>query len=108
MKTSDEMRDLLDALNKEKEKLSKDTQKALELSQKEYDENSKIPKEEFKEYSILQSKAEHVWVEAREKSDFSLFAPYLKQLIDFNKRFIQYWGVKKHHMMCCSIIMSRI
>ncbi len=95
MKTSDEMRDLLDALNKEKEKLSKDTQKALELSQKEYDENSKIPKEEFKEYSILQSKAEHVWVEAREKSDFSLFAPYLKQLIDFNKRFIQYWGVKK-------------
>lgn len=45
---------------------------------------------------ILCSKAETAWEEAKGKSDFSLFSPYLEQLIEFNKRFITYWGYQEH------------
>ena len=54
----------------------------------------KIPADEYKEYVILQSKAESIWQEAKEKSDFALFLPYLKQIIDYQKKFVKYWGIK--------------
>lgn len=68
----------------------------MELAKKEYEENKKIPEAEYKEYVILCSKAETAWEEAKGKSDFSLFSPYLEQLIEFNKRFITYWGYQEH------------
>lgn len=42
----------------------------------------------------MQTEAENVWEEAREKSDFAMFKPYLEKLVDFNKKFIEYWGYK--------------
>lgn len=59
---------------------------------KEYERNKKIPADEYKEYVILQAKAESVWEEAKAKADFSLFRPYLEKLVAFNKKFIGYWG----------------
>lgn len=32
--------------------------------------------------------------EAKAKSDFELFRPYLEKLVEMNKRFIGYWGYK--------------
>ncbi|MEC0831160.1 carboxypeptidase M32, partial [Bacillus atrophaeus] len=96
MKTSKRMKELLDALYEKFEELPEDTKKAAEWAKKDYEENSKIPEKEYKEYVVLSSKAETVWEDAKEQSDFSLFAPYLKQLIEYNKRFITYWGYEGH------------
>jgi carboxypeptidase Taq len=41
---------------------------------------------------VLQSKAESVWEDARAQSDFSMFEPYLEKIVDFKKRFVNYWG----------------
>jgi carboxypeptidase Taq len=73
-------------------KLNPVTQKAVELLKKEYHKNKVIPPKEYQEYVILCSKAESVWEEAKAKSDFRLFAPYLKRLVDYNKKLITYWG----------------
>ncbi|MBU8879029.1 carboxypeptidase M32 [Bacillus sp. FJAT-29790] len=72
--------------------LSEVTKKTLQECKKEYDRNKKIPADEYKEYVILQSKAESVWEEARAKSDFEMFRPYLEKLVEKTKRFIGYWG----------------
>lgn len=96
IQTSDRMKALIDALYERFDDLSDDTKKAVELAKKEYEENKKIPEAEYKEYVILCSKAETAWEEAKGKSDFSLFSPYLEQLIEFNKRFITYWGYQEH------------
>ncbi|MCY8328748.1 carboxypeptidase [Bacillus spizizenii] len=96
IQTSDRMKELIDALYERFDDLSEDTKKAVELAKKEYEENKKIPEAEYKEYVILCSKAETAWEEAKGKSDFSLFSPYLEQLIEFNKRFITYWGYQEH------------
>ena len=58
----------------------------------EFDRMSKIPADEYKEYVQLQSKAESIWEEAKDKADYQLFRPYLEQLIETNKTFIRYWG----------------
>lgn len=72
--------------------ISEITKKTIEYCKKEYDRNKKIPAEEYKEYVILQSKAESIWEEAKAKSDFEMFRPYLEKLVETNKRFITYWG----------------
>ncbi|PLR82704.1 MULTISPECIES: carboxypeptidase M32 [Bacillus] len=91
MSTSEEMAAYIAKLSST-EQLSEVTAKILEESKKDYDRNKKIPAGEYKEYVILQSKAESVWEEAKAKSDFSMFLPFLNKLVETNKRFINYWG----------------
>ncbi|MDR7072466.1 carboxypeptidase M32 [Fictibacillus barbaricus] len=94
MSTSEEMKAYIEELSKPEvqDTLSDVTKKTLEDVKKDFERNAKIPPAEFKEYVILQSKAESVWEEAKGKSDFSLFQPYLEKLVEFNKKFIGYWG----------------
>ncbi|WP_044336406.1 carboxypeptidase M32 [Rossellomorea aquimaris] len=92
MSTSNEMAAYLAKLTPVLDQLDETTQKLLEECQKEYDRNKKIPASEYREYVVLQSKAEGVWEEAKEKADFTMFQPYLEKLVAFTKRFIDYWG----------------
>lgn len=94
MSTSSEMKEYIDRLSEQSAQgsISEITKKSLEECKKEYDRNTKIPAKEYKEYVILQSNAESVWEEARAKSDFSMFQPYLEKIVDYTKRFIGYWG----------------
>lgn len=94
MSTSEEMATYIAELTGNESILSEITLKTLLECKKEYDLNKKIPAEEYKEYVILQSKAESVWEEAKAKSDFDMFRPYLEKLVAMTKRFIQYWGYK--------------
>ncbi len=91
MSTSEEMASYIARLSNEPS-LSEITRKTLEECRKDYDRNKKIPAEEYREYVILQSKAETVWEEAKAKSDFEMFRPYLEKLVEMTKRFIGYWG----------------
>lgn len=70
------------------------TRSMVENAKKNYDQTMKIPENRYKEYVITTSKSEAAWEEAKSKSDFSIFKPYLKQMIEFNKEFIGYWGYK--------------
>ncbi|MEW9049885.1 MAG: carboxypeptidase M32 [Neobacillus sp.] len=90
MSTSEEMAAYIAKLSKEN--LSETTYKILEECKKEYERNKKIPADEYKEYVILQSKAESIWEEAKANSDFELFRPYLEKLVEMTKRFVDYWG----------------
>lgn len=94
MLVSEQMNEYLTTLAKEEnyKQLDAVTKKAVDLLKKEYHKNKVIPPNEYQEYVILCSKAEAVWEEAKEKSDFHLFAPYLKKLVEYNKKLITYWG----------------
>lgn len=90
MSVSDEMKSYIDALSGEN--VSEITKKSVAECKKEYDRNAKIPAKEFREFVVLQSKAESIWEEARAKSDFPMFQPYLEKIVEFKKRFVDYWG----------------
>lgn len=94
LKTSDEMKELIDQLKTE------DTtpviKKAVEQAERDYNKFRSIPAEELTEFVTLSSKSEMVWQEAREKGDFSLLQPYLEKLVDFNKKIASYRGYENN------------
>ncbi|MBB6452254.1 carboxypeptidase Taq [Salirhabdus euzebyi] len=94
MSTSDKMKQFISELkgNTEDEIIHKSV---LEC-EKDYERNAKIPDDEYKAYVMLQAEAESVWEEAREKSDFAMFQPYLEKLVDYNIKFANYWGYEKN------------
>ncbi|MDQ0483308.1 carboxypeptidase M32 [Guptibacillus hwajinpoensis] len=98
MSVSNEMKRFLEELTKEdvQNNLSDRTRKTVEECRKEYDRNIKIPAEEYSEYVILSSKAETVWEEAKEQSNFEMFRPYLEKLVAFNQKFVEYWGYEEN------------
>lgn len=94
LETSERIKYFIDTL---KDKTNDNVlQQALQDCEETFERNKKIPLEENKEFVMLQSKAESVWQEAREKDDFSLFQPYLEQLVEFKKKFAAYWGYEDH------------
>lgn len=82
----------IDDLTTEEASLSETTNKMVQECKKEFERNKKIPADEFKEFVILQSRSESAWEEAREKADFSLFQPYLEQIVAYTRKFVEYWG----------------
>ncbi|WP_394187858.1 carboxypeptidase M32 [Paenisporosarcina quisquiliarum] len=97
MRTSPELEKMLIELEKDFDSLDEITKKSYEEAKKEFDMSKKIPPKEYKDYVILISKGETVWEEAKDKNDFDMFLPYLKDIVETNKRFVNYWGVKDNN-----------
>lgn len=64
----------------------------VKVMQHDYERAVKIPNKLVREESSATSMAKHAWMEARKKSDFSLFAPHLEKLLNFAHRRAQLWG----------------
>jgi len=60
------------------------------------DRISKIPMNEYREYIELTSKATVAWEEAKSEADFEMFAPYLKEIIEYKRKFADYFGYDDH------------
>jgi len=96
LSTSDEMGELLSRLSAPGtlETLGKIDRRLVEVCLKEYERNRKIPPALYREYVVLTSQAESAWETAKENDDFQGFVPYLEQIIDYNRQFIELWGAK--------------
>jgi carboxypeptidase Taq len=61
-----------------------------------YDRSTKIPASFVETWAKQRSKAQAVWIEARQKNDFNLFAPELKKVFDLSRQYADYLGYKEH------------
>ena len=50
----------------------------------------KIPSNEYQAYQELKMKSQRAWQEAKEKNDYQIFKPYLKEVVETEKRFAGY------------------
>ena len=57
-----------------------------------YDRRTKLPKDFVEEEAKLNSKAQQVWAEARKKSDFAMFAPYLEKVLATQRKKADLYG----------------
>jgi len=96
MAISDKMKDFLDALGPELDSLDEITRATYRKCKRDYDSMAKIPPEEFREYAETCALAENCWEDAKERSDYKSFAPWLKKIVEFNKKFIGYRGYTGH------------
>lgn len=89
---NDDVRKLLKKLqeDKEQEELT-DTEKAIvkELG-KTYEQLESIPPEEYRAFNELTPVANRKWMKARKDNRYEDFAPYLKKIIEFKKKFAGY------------------
>ncbi|PPK43904.1 carboxypeptidase M32 [Clostridium algidicarnis] len=95
LSTSDKVKEFIDYFEGV-EGLDDISSSMIENLKKEYEKTKKIPSDRHKEYTILASKSEVAWEEAKDKSDFEIFKPYLQKVVDFKDEFINYWGYDKN------------
>ncbi|MEW8957387.1 carboxypeptidase M32, partial [Clostridium sp.] len=89
LETSPKLKELIDFFEKE-EGLDEITKAMIKQIRKSYDRMTKIPGEKNREWVISTSKSESAWEEAKDKGDFDLFKPHLKEMIDIAKEYSQY------------------
>ena len=71
------------------------TRRQVEELTRDYRMQSKIPVEEYMEYSILLNGAQAVWQKAKVEDDFEAFRPFLEKIVEFNVRFAGYFNPDK-------------
>ena len=87
--TDKEAVSLLGFLREHADELDADTLRRVELREKGLKELNAVPLETYIEYTELMNEADAVWHEAKEKSDYPMFEPVLKKVIDFTKLFAE-------------------
>ncbi|WP_071663451.1 carboxypeptidase M32 [Francisella frigiditurris] len=93
---SEELDKSLQILNKDINDLDEISRRIVYLTTKDKVKLSKIPKEEYVEYTKLISQAQNIWAEARRNNDFVIFAPYLEKIIKYQKKYVNYIGYVNH------------
>lgn len=61
-----------------------------------YDKAKRVPPEFVAESAVVTSKAFASWVEARGKSDFSIFEPHLEKVFDHVRKYISFFPPSDH------------
>ncbi|MBS5116091.1 MAG: carboxypeptidase M32 [Erysipelotrichaceae bacterium] len=72
------------------ETLSLEQKTTVKIWLKEIKQIENITSEEYSQNEELLIKSRQAWLEAKEKEDYNIFKPYLKQVIDNQKRFTMY------------------
>ncbi len=63
---------------------------------RDYDRATKLPKALVEELERTRSEAHIAWIEARQKSDFSIFKPGLEKLVALTRQTAEAWGYEEH------------
>ncbi|MBO4562155.1 MAG: carboxypeptidase M32 [Clostridia bacterium] len=81
---------VLDLLSAHADELDEITRREVEEAQKGLKLLRSIPIEEYVEFQRIQSEASSVWHEAKVKSDYPMFEPHLRKLVEYTRKFAAY------------------
>ena len=68
----------------------------VRVTQRDYKRERKLPSEFVGEVARAQAQAQPAWVEARAKSEFTIFQPHLEKMFGLMRRAADYIGYKEH------------
>ena len=77
----------LDTILQHKDETDEITFRRAEVMKEDYDNLHVLPMEEYVAWQELTNEASAVWHDAKEKSDWNLFAPFLEKMIASRRRF---------------------
>ena len=90
LSTGEDTVSLLEFLDENKDRLGKKEQRMVYLLLKDLREKKRIPIEEYVAFQELIVESDAVWHEAKLKSDFEMFRPYLEKVFETTKKFALY------------------
>jgi carboxypeptidase Taq len=85
---------MLKKLSKAPKSLTADERVCVREWLRDYERMVKLPSELVRELARITSLAQNAWIEARKKSDFKLFAPWLKKIVALKREQADAWGYK--------------
>lgn len=87
--TSEGVKKLVEACGKEGG-LTETEEAIVREAAEEIEKLECIPPQEYREFAELTSKATRVWAEAKKEKNFKKYAPILKEIVDYQKKFASY------------------
>lgn len=87
---NDDVKQMMEKLEKEKDSLDERELAVLKELKCLYDRMEAIPSKEYREFSELCATAVNKWSKAKEAGKFEEFAPVLKKILDYKKKFANY------------------
>ena len=90
--TAPEYREALNYLRDHAAELDRQTAREAELLLRDAEQTSKVPLDEYMAYQKLLSDADYVWHQAKDKSDFPMFEPYLEKVVETMRRLAGYYA----------------
>lgn len=87
--TSEDVKKLVKACEKESG-LTETEEAIVREAAEEIEKLECIPPQEYRDFAELTSKATRVWAEAKKEKNFKKFAPILKEIVDYQKKFASY------------------
>jgi len=90
-----ELGEMIEALEKETS-LSTEERASVRDTAKQYRRQKAIPPELVEEIAMARSQAQPAWAEARTKADFAIFQPHLVKMVDYGRRFADFFGYEEH------------
>jgi len=98
MLVSPEMAEFVEKLDRPevKDGLSEQDRAMIRVLAKEHRRRKAIPPELYEQFIVTTSKAQAVWQEARAKSDWKPFQPYLERIVEFVRQFAEAYGYEEN------------
>ena len=94
--TADEVGKLLDDLKQEFAGSDSDDVALVRVAARDYDKATRVPSEFVAEQAVVTTAAFEAWVEAKGKSDFSIFRPHLEKVMDLVHKYVSYFPPTEH------------
>ncbi|HET6821332.1 MAG TPA: carboxypeptidase M32, partial [Anaerolineales bacterium] len=93
---TDEVGRLIDDLKQELNGAETDEAALVRVAARNYDKARRVPPSFIAEQAIVTSKAFEAWMEARSKSDFSIFQPHLEKVVELVHKYISFFPPGDH------------
>lgn len=68
----------------------------VRVARRDYDRARRVPTELAGEIALAGSEAQPAWLEARERNDFSIFAPFLERNVELRRRYADCFPESEH------------
>jgi len=94
--TSDKVGKLLDDLKQEFAGSDSDDAALVRVAARNFDKATRVPSEFVSEQMIVTTAAFEAWVEAKGKSDFSIFHPHLEKVFDLARKYVSFFPPADH------------
>ena len=94
--TSEEVGKLLEDLKREFIGADSDDAALVRVASRNYDKAMRVPSQFISKQAVVTSKAFEAWVEAKGKSDFSIFRPHLEKVVELVQEYISFFPPADH------------
>ncbi|HET9914873.1 MAG TPA: carboxypeptidase M32 [Anaerolineales bacterium] len=93
---SDEVGRLIEDLKQDLDGADTDDAALVRVAARNYDKARRVPPSFIAEQAIVTSRAFDAWMEARGKSDFSIFQPHLEKVVELVHKYISFFPPADH------------